>query len=182
MLDTWFSSWLWPFSTLGWPEKTEDLKFYYPTSDLVTAPDIIFFWVARMIMAGLKFMGDVPFTRVHIHGVVRDGQGRKMSKSLGNSLDPLKIIETTSADALRFSMMMITALGQDVKIDMKDFEIGRNFGTKLWNAARFMNLHMAPAPDIDWHAAARGAPQLDPALLTDDYATCWRGLDCHRVA
>ena len=168
VLDTWFSSWLWPFSTLGWPEKTEDLKFYYPTSDLVTAPDIIFFWVARMIMAGLKFMGDVPFTRVHIHGVVRDGQGRKMSKSLGNSLDPLKIIETTSADALRFSMMMITALGQDVKIDMKDFEIGRNFGTKLWNAARFMNLHMAPAPDIDWHAAARGAPQLDPALLTDD--------------
>ncbi len=168
VLDTWFSSWLWPFSTLGWPRENADLKFYYPTSDLVTAPEIIFFWVARMIMAGLKFMGDVPFTRVHIHGTVRDGQGRKMSKSLGNSLDPLKVIEATSADALRFSMMMITALGQDVKIDMKDFEIGRNFGTKLWNAARFMRLHMEQAPEIDWRAAARGAPALDPARLTDD--------------
>jgi valyl-tRNA synthetase len=168
VLDTWFSSWLWPFSTLGWPAASADLKFYYPTRDLVTAPEIIFFWVARMIMAGLKFMGDVPFARVHIHGTVRDGQGRKMSKSLGNSLDPLKVIEATSADALRFSMMMITALGQDVKIDMKDFEIGRNFGTKLWNAARFMQMHLEKAPAEDWRAAARGAPALDPALLTDD--------------
>jgi valyl-tRNA synthetase len=168
VLDTWFSSWLWPFSTLGWPKENDDLKYYYPTTDLVTAPEIIFFWVARMIMAGIKFMGDVPFSRVHIHGTVRDGQGRKMSKSLGNSLDPLKIIETTSADALRFSMMMITALGQDVKIDMKDFEIGRNFGTKLWNAARFMQMHLEKAPDIDWRAAARGVPTLVPGLLADD--------------
>ena len=168
VLDTWFSSWLWPFSTLGWPQDNPDLKFYYPTHDLVTAPEIIFFWVARMIMAGIKFMGDIPFSRVHIHGTVRDGQGRKMSKSLGNSLDPLAIIDATSADALRFSMMMITATGQDVKIDAKDFEIGRNFGTKLWNAARFMQMHMEKAPTIDWRAAARDTPHIDPATLTDD--------------
>jgi valyl-tRNA synthetase len=168
VLDTWFSSWLWPFSTLGWPKENPDLKFYYPTHDLVTAPEIIFFWVARMIMAGEKFMGGAPFARVHLHGTVRDGQGRKMSKSLGNSLDPLKVIEATSADALRFSMMMITATGQDVKIDMKDFEIGRHFGTKLWNAARFMQMHMEKAPAIDWRAAAQVAPQFNPAKLTDD--------------
>lgn len=169
VLDTWFSSWLWPFSTLGWPdEKSRDLNFYYPTADLVTAPDIIFFWVARMIMAGCKFMGREPFSNVVIHGVVRDDQGRKMSKSLGNSIDPLDIIEKYSADALRFSLMQITSPGMDVYVNMDKFEIGRNFGTKIWNAARFMKMHAEKAPDIDWHDIAANGIKLDPALLSDD--------------
>ncbi|MEI6150195.1 MAG: valine--tRNA ligase, partial [bacterium] len=140
VLDTWFSSWLWPFSTFGWPETNADLKFYYPTHTLVTASEIIFFWVARMIMAGMEFMGEVPFREVYIHGTVRDEHGRKMSKSLGNSIDPLTIIEEYSADALRFSLMMITATGQDVFLSNDKFEIGRNFGTKIWNAARYLQM------------------------------------------
>jgi valyl-tRNA synthetase len=150
VLDTWFSSWLWPFSTLGWPEKTDALQTYYPTHDLATASEIIFFWVARMIMAGLEFVGDVPFRTVYIHGTVRDDKGRKMSKSLGNSIDPLEIIEQTSADALRFSLIMLTATGQDVYVSREKFEIGRNFGTKMWNAARFMRMHSEGAPCGDW--------------------------------
>lgn len=142
VLDTWFSSWLWPFSTFGWPASNDDMSFYYPTHDLVTASEIIFFWVARMIMAGFEFMGDIPFRRVYIHGTVRDGKGLKMSKSLGNSIDPLTIIDEFSSDALRFSLMMITATGQDVYLSNDKFEIGRNFGTKLWNAARFMKMHV----------------------------------------
>ena len=162
VLDTWFSSWLWPFSVFGWPEKTEDLKFYYPTDDLVTAPEIIFFWVSRMIMAGLEFVGDVPFRRVYLHGTVRDNQGRKMSKSLGNSIDPLDIIRDFSADALRFSLIALTATGQDVYISKEKFELGRNFGTKIWNAARFLQMNTGDAmPDVR-------APQFDPALLTAD--------------
>jgi valyl-tRNA synthetase len=140
VLDTWFSSWLWPFSTMGWPEKTADLDYYYPTTDLVTAQDIIFFWVARMMMAGIHFMKKPPFKNIVIHGIVRDAQGRKMSKSLGNSLDPLKIIEEHSADALRFSLALITSLDCDSKVDMKKFEVGRNFCTKIWNAARFLQM------------------------------------------
>ncbi len=168
VLDTWFSSWLWPFSTFGWPEDNPDLSFYYPTQDLATAPDIIFFWVARMIMAGCKFMGQPPFSDVYIHGTVRDGQGRKMSKSLGNSLDPLDVISSYSADSLRFSLMMITSTGMDVHVDMEKFEIGRNFGTKLWNAARFMQLHMEKHQQ-DWYALAQaGKAEVDPALLSDD--------------
>lgn len=138
VLDTWFSSWLWPFSTLGWPEKTADLEYYYPTSDLVTAQDIIFFWVARMMMAGIHFMGKPPFKNIVIHGIVRDAQGRKMSKSLGNSLDPLELISQYSADALRFSIALITSLDCDSKVSKEKFEIGRNFCTKIWNAARFL--------------------------------------------
>ena len=145
VLDTWFSSWLWPFSTFGWPGENPDLKVYYPTHDLVTASEIIFFWVARMIMAGFEFMGDIPFRTVYIHGTVRDDAGRKMSKSLGNSIDPITIIDEFSADALRFSLMMITATGQDVFLSNDKFEIGRNFGTKLWNAARFMEMHTQKA-------------------------------------
>jgi valyl-tRNA synthetase len=143
VLDTWFSSWLWPFSVFGWPEKSEDLNFYYPSKTLVTGNEIIFFWVARMIMSGLEVMNDIPFDTVYIHGTVRDDQGRKMSKSLGNSIDPLDIIEKYSSDALRFSLLMITATGQDVYISDEKFEIGRNFGTKIWNAARFMEMHSA---------------------------------------
>jgi valyl-tRNA synthetase len=168
VLDTWFSSWLWPFSTFGWPSAHADLKFYYPAHDLVTASEIIFFWVARMVMAGQKFMGDIPFRRVHIHGTVRDDQGRKMSKSLGNALDPLAVVEQYSADALRFSLMMIAATGQDVQVSLEKFEIGRNFGTKLWNAARFMQMHMEKLPGQDWRAAAGETPLCDAGLLTDD--------------
>jgi valyl-tRNA synthetase len=138
VLDTWFSSWLWPFSTMGWPEKTPTLAKFYPTQTLVTGFEIIFFWVARMIMAGLEFMGEVPFRDVLIHGIVRDEQGRKMSKSLGNGIDPIEVIDETSADALRFTMLYLTPEGQDTKISKPKFELGRNFCTKLWNAARLV--------------------------------------------
>jgi valyl-tRNA synthetase len=141
VLDTWFSSWLWPFSTMNWPRGGEDLKFYYPTDTLVTGSEIIFFWVARMIMAGFEFMGELPFRTVYIHGTVRDNRGRKMSKSLGNSIDPQDIIGNFSADALRFSLIMLTATGQDVYLSDDKFEIGRNFLTKLWNAARFIQMN-----------------------------------------
>ncbi len=143
VLDTWFSSWLWPFSTFGWPEKTEDLKTFYPTKALFTGPDIIFLWVARMVMAGLEFMGEVPFYDVYIHGLVRDSNGIKMSKSLGNGIDPLEIIGKYGTDALRLSMILVTPEGQDPCISFNTFEIGRNFANKLWNAFRFiwMNLN-----------------------------------------
>ena len=163
VLDTWFSSWLWPFSTMGWPEKTDDLDFYYPTTDLVTAQDIIFFWVARMMMAGIHFMKKPPFKNIVIHGIVRDAQGRKMSKSLGNSLDPLKIIEEHSADALRFSLALITSLDCDSKVDMKKFEVGRNFCTKIWNAARFMEMNREAIPQ-----AGFGGARAPEALSSDE--------------
>ena len=140
VLDTWFSSWLWPFSTLGWPEKTKDLDYYYPTCDLVTAQDIIFFWVARMMMAGIHFMKKPPFRNIVIHGIVRAADGSKMSKSKGNSLDPLELIEQYSADALRFSIALITSLECDTKVNKEKFEIGRNFTTKIWNAAKFLEM------------------------------------------
>ncbi|HDY90037.1 MAG TPA: valine--tRNA ligase, partial [bacterium] len=149
VLDTWFSSWLWPFSTFGWPEENPVLKAFYPTNTLSTAPEIIFFWVSRMIMAGLEFMGDIPFSKVYLHGTVRDDQGRKMSKSLGNGVDPLEVVDSHGADALRFSMTVITAQGQDVFIsypredekqqkDYNTFDIGRNFANKIWNAIRLI--------------------------------------------
>jgi len=177
VLDTWFSSWLWPFSTFGWPEDNEDLKFYYPTHDLVTASEIIFFWVARMVMAGMEFMGDIPFEKVYIHGTVRDDKGRKMSKSLGNSIDPLTIIEQFSADALRFSLTMLTATGQDVYISTEKFEIGRNFGTKLWNAARFMKLHSDKADASAWQNGITFNPDL---LGSDDKHILFRLRDAVR--
>jgi len=162
VLDTWFSSWLWPFSTFGWPQENADLAKFYPTNDLVTASEIIFFWVARMVMAGMEFMGDIPFSKVYIHGTVRDDQGRKMSKSLGNSIDPLDIIEKYSADALRFSLIMLTSTGQDVYISDEKFELGRNFGTKLWNASRFILINSK-----EWEGQP-GAIEFDPALLSAD--------------
>ena len=142
VLDTWFSSWLWPFSTLGWPEDTPELKFFYPTDVLVTGPDIIFFWVARMIMAGLEFVGDIPFTDVYFHGIVRDEQGRKMSKSLGNSPDPITVMDEFGADALRFSIIVITAQGQDAFYGREKVEIGRNFMNKIWNASRLVLMNL----------------------------------------
>ena len=143
VLDTWFSSALWPFSTMGWPEKTEDLQRFYPTSDLVTAADIIFFWVARMMMMGLHFMdGEVPFKRVIINGLVRDEKGQKMSKSKGNVIDPLGIIDELGADPLRFTMAILSGT-RDIKLSKQRIEGYRNFGTKLWNAARFSQMNEA---------------------------------------
>ncbi|HTV42929.1 MAG TPA: valine--tRNA ligase [Candidatus Sulfotelmatobacter sp.] len=140
VLDTWFSSWLWPFATMGWPEQTETLKKFYPTTDLVTGPDIIFFWVARMIMAGYEFMGEMPFKNVYFTGIIRDKQGRKMSKMLGNSPNPLDLIAQYGADALRFGVMRAAPLGQDILFDEQNVELGRNFCNKLWNACRFRQM------------------------------------------
>ena len=143
-LDTWFSSALWPFSTLGWPEETEDLKYFYPTSTLVTGYDIIPFWVMRMMFSGIEHTGQVPFDHVFIHGLVRDSQGRKMSKSLGNGIDPLEIVEKYGADALRFTLATGNAPGNDMRFYIERVEAGRNFANKMWNASRFamMNLEI----------------------------------------
>jgi valyl-tRNA synthetase len=152
VLDTWFSSWLVPFSSLGWPDKTPDLETYYPGHTLVSSPDILFFWVARMIMSGLHFMGEPPYTRIYLHGVVRDTQHRKMSKSLGNGIDPLEVVERYGADALRYSLISGMSVGTDVILDPADLEStfapARNFANKLWNAGRFIlsNLEGAPRP------------------------------------
>ena len=151
VLDTWFSSWLWPFATFGWPfaagpenrhDAEKELAYFYPTSVLITAQEIIFFWVARMIMAGFAFMKAVPFKDVYIHGTVRDIEGKKMSKSLGNVIDPLEIIKDYGADALRFSIIIITAQGQDVFLSKERFEQGRNFCNKIWNASRFVMMNL----------------------------------------
>ena len=145
MLDTWFSSGLWPFSTLGWPEQTDDLKDFYPTSTLVTGFDILFFWVARMIMMGLKFMGDVPFRDVYIHALVRDEQGQKMSKSKGNVIDPLDIMNKYGTDAFRFTLAAMAAMGRDIKLAEERIAGYQNFVNKLWNAARFVQMNLAEA-------------------------------------
>lgn len=142
VLDTWFSSWLWPFSTMGWPEKSDDLKIFFPTDTLVTAPDIIFFWVARMIMASLEFMDDIPFKDVYFTGIIRDIKGRKMSKSLGNSPDPLVLVEKYGADALRYGVMLIAPQGQDILFSEERLEVGRNFMNKVWNASRFILMNI----------------------------------------
>ena len=149
-LDTWFSSALWPFSTLGWPNKTEELDYFYPTSVLVTGYDIIFFWVIRMMFSGLEHMGEVPFEKVLIHGLVRDSQGRKMSKSLGNGIDPLEVIDKYGADALRLSLVTGNAPGNDMRFYWERVEASRNFANKIWNASRFimMNLDKADSTDV----------------------------------
>ncbi len=163
VLDTWFSSWLWPFATMGWtgdPEQDAQnatLRTFYPTTDLVTGPDIIFFWVARMIMAGYEFMGERPFQNIYFTGIIRDKLGRKMSKTLGNSPDPLELIAKYGADALRFGTMRSAPLGQDVLFDEKDVELGRNFCNKLWNACRFRQLQ---------GGVVQG--EINPLLLTGD--------------
>ncbi|HXS50090.1 MAG TPA: class I tRNA ligase family protein, partial [Sphingomicrobium sp.] len=147
VLDTWFSSALWPFSTLGWPDATPELKRFYPTSALVTGFDIIFFWVARMMMMGLHFRKEVPFKDVYIHALVRDAQGQKMSKSKGNTVDPLELINKYGADALRFTLAAMESQGRDIKLDEKRVEGYRNFATKLWNAARFLQMNGVGASD-----------------------------------
>jgi valyl-tRNA synthetase len=158
VLDTWFSSGLWPLSTLGWPDTTGDFKCFYPTSVLVTGFDIIFFWVARMMFFGLKFGNDVPFRDVFIHGIVRDEKGKKMSKSSGNVIDPLEIVDELGADAMRFTFLYMGAMGQDVNVSAERFKTGRNFTNKLWNTARFV-LMMAP------EAPKKKIEELDPEKL-----------------
>ncbi|HTC02958.1 MAG TPA: valine--tRNA ligase [Xanthobacteraceae bacterium] len=154
VLDTWFSSALWPFSTLGWPDETPELKRFYPTSTLVTGFDIIFFWVARMMMMGLHFKKEVPFHDVYIHALVRDASGAKMSKSKGNVIDPLEVIDEYGADALRFTLAAMAAQGRDIKLSAQRVEGYRNFATKLWNAARFAEINgCAHDPDFDPHHA-----------------------------
>ena len=162
VLDTWFSSWLWPFSVMGWPEKTAELEKFYPTTDLVTGPDIIFFWVARMIMAGCEFTGKIPFSNVYFTSIIRDDLGRKLSKSLGNSPDPLDVIEKYGADALRFSIIYIAPVGMDIKYSNEKCEIGRNFANKLWNACRFRRLQGEVSASFKELSAG------DIALLTND--------------
>ena len=148
-LDTWFSSWLWPFATLGWPKDTEDLKKHYPTQDLVTGPDIIFFWVARMIMAGLYFKGEVPFNNVYFNGLIRDSEGKKMSKSLGNSPDPIELMDKFGTDALRVGLLLIAPQGLDILFSEDKIEHGRNFMNKLWNSARFVNMNLNSSNKLD---------------------------------
>ena len=154
VLDTWFSSWLWPFSVFGWPDDTPDLRAFYPGHVLSTAPEILFFWVARMIMAGYRAIGEAPFARVYLHGTVRDAQGRKMSKSLGNGVDPLEVVALYGADALRFTLLAGAGVGADIRLDHEDLEAtfapGRNFVNKLWNTGRFavMSLGDGPIPPL----------------------------------
>ncbi|MDR0477220.1 MAG: valine--tRNA ligase [Desulfobulbaceae bacterium] len=148
VLDTWFSSALWPFSTMGWPEKTKELTMFYPTSVLVTSFDILFFWVARMMMMGLHFMGEPPFTDVYLHALVRDKDGRKMSKSLGNGIDPLDVMASYGADAMRFTLTALAAQGREIRLDLERIEGYKHFINKIWNAARFAHMHLA---DCDEH-------------------------------
>jgi len=158
VLDTWFSSWLWPFATFGWPQKTPELRYFYPTNSLVTASEILFFWVARMIMAGIEFKKQIPFSNVIIHGTVRDAEGIKMSKSLGNTIDPLDIVNEFGADALRFSLMLLAASGSDVYLNREKFVVGRNFANKIWNATRFVLLKIK---DNDYTVSDFKFTQLD---------------------
>lgn len=146
VLDTWFSSGLWPFSTLGWPEETPDYLYFYPTSVLETGYDILFFWVARMIMAGLEFTGKVPFHTVYLHGLIRDEHGRKMSKSHGNVIDPLILMDELGTDALRFTLLVGSTPGNDLNLSVKKVEANRNFANKIWNAGRFIIRAIAQSP------------------------------------
>ena len=164
-LDTWFSSALWPFSTLGWPEETEDLKTFFPTNTLVTGYDIIFFWVVRMMFSSLEQMGEVPFKDVFIHGIVRDSQGRKMSKSLGNGIDPLEVIEKYGADSLRYSLISGTSAGNDMRFIPEKLETAGNFGNKIWNAAKFVLMNLE---DCDKGFLNSDIQELEPTLQLED--------------
>jgi valyl-tRNA synthetase len=169
VLDTWFSSGLWPFSTLGWPEETDDLKAYYPTSVLVTGRDIIFFWVARMAFLGIEFMKEVPFRDVLIHGLILDAQGRKMSKSLGNGIDPIEVIEQYGADTLRFTLMTGNTPGNDLRFQKERLEGNRNFCNKIWNACRFAMMHLE---DFDQPQARADEPSLADRWIRSRFTRC----------
>ena len=181
VLDTWFSSALWPFSTLGWPEQTPELERYYPTDVLVTGFDIIFFWVARMMMMGIHFMGDVPFKDVYIHPLVRDEKGQKMSKSKGNVIDPLELVDKYGCDALRFTLMALAAQGRDIKLAEGRVEGYRNFATKLWNAARFCQMNdCAPIEGFDPETAKETVNRWIAAKLAEASARIVQALDGYR--
>ena len=169
VLDTWFSSALWPFSTMGWPQETETLKCYYPTSVLVTGRDIIFFWVARMIFSGLEFMPDVPFQDVFIHGLVLDAQGRKMSKSLGNGIDPIEVIEQYGADTLRFMLITGNTPGNDLRFQMERLEAMRNFTNKIWNASRFALMNLTDYQEVNCGTNAGGSATGNTAVEGTEY-------------
>jgi valyl-tRNA synthetase len=182
VLDTWFSSGLWPFSTLGWPEKTKELARYYPGDVLVTGFDIIFFWVARMMMQGIHFMGEVPFHTVYIHGLVRDERGQKMSKSKGNIIDPLELIDRYGTDALRFTICALTGPGRDVKLGAARVESHRSFVTKLWNAARFCEMNgIAPDPAFDPAAATLPLTRWILDAANDAVAQATEALERYRI-
>ncbi len=181
VLDTWFSSALWPFSTLGWPDETEELKRYYPTSVLVTGFDIIFFWVARMMMQGLHFMDEKPFDTVYVHALVRDAQGQKMSKSKGNIIDPLELIGEFGADALRFTLTAMAAQGRDIKLSGERVAGYRNFGTKLWNAARFCEMNECnPVDGFDPASAQEPVNRWIAAELKQAAATVAQGIEAFK--
>jgi valyl-tRNA synthetase len=181
VLDTWFSSALWPFSTQGWPENTEALKTFYPTATLVTAFDIIFFWVARMMMMGLEFTGEAPFKDVYIHALVLDEKGQKMSKSKGNAMDPLELVDEFGADALRFAMSRMAGQGRNIRLSKQAVESNRNFATKLWNATRFAEMNECGAPgEIDPYSAERPVNQWILSELSDCIAEVTRGIEDYR--
>ncbi|HHX87924.1 MAG TPA: class I tRNA ligase family protein, partial [Firmicutes bacterium] len=161
VLDTWFSSALWPFSTLGWPDQTSDLKHFFPTSVLVTGYDIIYFWVARMIFMSLEFLEEVPFGTVYINGLVRDHLGRKMSKSLGNGIDPLEVIGDYGADTLRFTLITGQAPGHDQRFRQENVEAGRNFSNKIWNASRFVLMNLSPADGEEYESVEYDSKEPD---------------------
>lgn len=165
VLDTWFSSGLWPFSTLGWPDKTADMEYFYPNDVLVTGYDIIFFWVARMVFSGISALGETPFKHVYVHGLVRDGEGRKMSKSLGNGVDPLDVIEQYGADALRFMLMTGISPGNDMRFKYDRVESARNFANKLWNASRFVLMNLE---ETDYEAFQKGIDLSAENLMPED--------------
>jgi valyl-tRNA synthetase len=175
VLDTWFSSGLWPFSTLGWPDQTEDLATFYPTSLLITGFDILFFWVARMVMLGMEFMGDVPFRHVYIHGLVRDAERQKMSKTRGNTIDPLEVTEKYGTDAVRMALLQGAAPGTDIVLTEERMESSRAFANKIWNAARFLFLNMERSGVEPWVPEALEAflPQPDPATFTVPIEDRW---------
>ncbi len=188
VLDTWFSSQLWPFSVFGWPEQTPDVKAFYPGHAMVTAPEILFFWVARMIMMGYEFFGEAPFTEVYLHGTVRDTKGRKMSKSLGNGIDPLEVVSAFGADAMRYTLVSQAAMGTDITLDHEDvegaFANGRNFANKIWNAGRFALLSLGDAPvrplaDVAGDLALEDRWILSRVRSASENAT--RGLERYRL-
>jgi valyl-tRNA synthetase len=166
ILDTWFSSGLWPFSTVGWPDDTEDLRYFYPTDVMETAYDILFFWVARMIMLGLEMTNNIPFHTVYLHGLIRDEYGQKMSKSKGNVVDPLEVIEDHGADALRFALLTGSTPGNDMKLSMQKVEAARNFGNKIWNAARFIATNLDEAYNVQDIARATSSWKENPTTLS----------------
>jgi valyl-tRNA synthetase len=175
VLDTWFSSGLWPFSTLGWPDQTEDLAAYYPTSLLITGFDILFFWVARMAMLGIEFMGDVPFRQVYIHGLVRDAERQKMSKTRGNTIDPLVVTEKYGTDAVRMALLQGAAPGTDIVLTEERMESSRGFANKIWNAARFLFLNMERSGVEPWVPESLGdfRPVSDPDTVEPPIEDRW---------